>query len=519
MGILAHAQGDQRDALVEYDRAIRELERLRGRLMVEFRADFLEDKQVIYEDVVALCLDMEQPIQGLEYAERAKSRALLDLLAYRLDVSIQAREPRDGPLVEELLHLKAERDRLYRRWEVNEGFAVRGRTSSKEARSQVRQDVLALERHIEELWHTLLVRNADYARDAVLCQVRAEPIQPYLSPETVLLEYFIVRGELVAFLVTAEQVRARRLRVDLARVRHLIQLLWLNLRTVPLSTSSRLSGLASNARGLLRQLYGFLLAPLHDALSLYPHLIVVPHGPLHYVPFHALHDGREFLLERHLISYLPGASLLRYCRELRPAAADSVSIGHSYGGALPYTVQEARTVASILGGEAILEDKATPARLREMVANCRVLHLAAHGDFRPDNPLFSGLALSGGWLTTLDIFGLSLKASLVTLSACQTGRNVVAGGDELLGLMRAFLCAGVASLVLSLWAVEDRCTSELMEAFYKKLAEGRTKGESLRFAQLQLLKRQGDQKDATAGAFCHPYFWAPFFLVGDTGSL
>ena len=229
--------------------------------------------------------------------------------------------------------------------------------------------------------------------------------------------------------------------------------------------------------------------------------------------------GQEFLLERHLISYLPGASLLQHCKESRPVATDLVAIGHSYSGALPYTVQEAQTVSQILGGEAVLEDEATPARLREVASGCRVLHLAAHGDFRSDNPLFSGLALSGGWLTTLDIFALPLKASLVTLSACQTGRNVVAGGDELLGLMRAFLYAGVASLVLGLWAVEDRCTSELMQVFYKKLAEGRTKGEALRFAQLQLIKRQGDQKDAKANAYCHPYFWAPFFLVGDTGSL
>jgi CHAT domain-containing protein len=186
---------------------------------------------------------------------------------------------------------------------------------------------------------------------------------------------------------------------------------------------------------------------------------------------------------------------------------------------LPYTVQEARTIAGILGGEAMLEDKATPTRLREMAPNCCILHLAAHGDFRPDNPLFSGLALSGGWLTTLDIFNLPLKASLVTLSACQTGRNVVAGGDELLGLMRAFLYAGAASLVLSLWAVEDRSTSQLMEVFYSKLAEGRTKGEALRYAQLQFIKRQGNSEDTETGTFCHPYFWAPFFLVGDTGSL
>jgi len=515
LGALAQARGNLQEALVEYDQAIQALERLRGRLMVEFRADFLEDKQVIYEDVVALCLDLDQPVRGLEYAERAKSRALLDLLAYRLDLSIQARDPRDGPLIEELTHLRAERDRLYRRWEANERFTVRGQTSP----GGVRQDVLALEKRIEELWHRLLIRNADYARDAALCQVRAEPIQPYLSLETLLLEYYIARGEMVTFLVTAEEVHAQRLPVDLARVQRLIQLLWLNLRAVPRSNSSRVSRLASNARGLLEELHELLLAPLEDALAPYPQLIIVPHGPLHYLPFHALHNGRSFLLERHMTSYLPGASLLRYCKEARPVATDVIALGHSQGGTLSHTIQEARSIASIFGGQAVLEDEATPARLREMAADCHILHLAAHGDFRADNPLFSGLALSDGWLTTLDVFSLPLRASLVTLSACQTGRNVVAGGDELLGLMRAFLYAGAASLVLSLWAVEDRSTARLMEMFYTKLAEGWTKGEALRYAQLQFLKGPSDREKTETAPYFHPYFWAPFFLVGDTGPL
>jgi CHAT domain-containing protein len=120
-----------------------------------------------------------------------------------------------------------------------------------------------------------------------------------------------------------------------------------------------------------------------------------------------------------------------------------------------------------------------------------------------------GLALADGWLTTLDIFNWRLQASLVTLSACQTGRSVVAGGDELLGLMRAFLAAGAASLVASLWAVEDRSTALLMENFYRQLAAGAGKGAALRAAQLSLLD----------GAYVHPYYWAPFFLVGDAGPL
>ena len=185
---------------------------------------------------------------------------------------------------------------------------------------------------------------------------------------------------------------------------------------------------------------------------------------------------------------------------------------------MPFAAQEARSIADAFHGEALIEDLATSRRLTELAPTYRTIHLAAHGDFRPDNPLFSGLALEDGWLTTFDIFNLRLNASLVTLSACQTGRNVNSGGDELLGLMRAFLYAGAASLVLSLWPVEDRSTARLMEAFYAGLADGRSKAAALRQAQLQFIHQQAG-KEHLSELYAHPYFWAPFFLVGDGGPL
>jgi CHAT domain-containing protein/tetratricopeptide (TPR) repeat protein len=529
MGSMAHAHGDAQQALAEYDRAINELERMRGRLMIEFRADFLEDKQTVYEDVVALCLELDQPIQGLEYAERAKSRALLDLLAYRLDLSIHTRRAEDSGLAEELMRLRTQRDRVYRRWEASDELRVRG-SSPCDEQHEVRRDVLALEKRITELWHKLLIRNADYARDISLWQVHADQgpnVQSCLDPDTALVEYFCTHQQFVAFVVTADEVYARRLPLDIATVRRLAQLLRLNLKAVPRSQPRRIQHLLANAQGLLFKLYELLVAPLSDILAPYSHLCVVPHGPLHYLPFHALYDGHSYLLERYEISHIPAASLLRYCLPTKvgsstvgstrsaaqPATSGLLAFGHSYGGRLAHTVQEARTIASLLGGQAFVEEEATQERLERTGADYRALHLATHGDFRPDNPLFSGLVLADGWLTTLDAFDLHFNASLITLSACQTGQSVIGGGDELLGLMRAFLYAGTASLLLSLWVVEDRSAAQLMEAFYLKLAQGCRKGAALRHAQLQFINKQG------AGEYAHPYFWAPFFLVGDAGPL
>ncbi len=519
-GALAATAGAYDAGLAEYDQAIQALERLCGRLMVEFRADFVGDKERLYEDAVALCLEMGQPARGLAYCERAKSRALLDMLAHRLDLSIQARSDSDRPLVTELLALRAERDRLYRRWQIGEGmeqFSQRG--ASLGERYAVEQTVLDLEQRITDLWHRLLIRNADYARDAALWQVRTEPAQPYLDSETLLLEFYAIQGQLIVFLVTGSGVQARRLTASLAQVQQLLRLFWLNLATVPQSTAERTVALAGNTRGVLHKLHQLLLSPLQPELAHYARLIVVPHGVLHYLPFHALFDGSHYALEQHEISYLPGASLLRYCRE---AGADPhaqrtdhlLAVANSYGGRLPATAEEAASIAALWQGQLILDDAATVERVRALAPACRILHMAAHGDFRPDNPLFSGLALADGWLTTLDIFNLRLHASLVTLSACQTGRSVVGGGDELLGLMRAFLSAGAASLVTTLWEVEDRSTTQLMRRFYASLLAGATKGAALRAAQLSFV-RNHDVPDH----YCHPYFWAPFYLVGDAGLL
>jgi CHAT domain-containing protein len=516
LGAAALASGEPSEALDAFDRAIQAVERLRGSLMVEYRSGFVEDKEEIYQDAVRVCLDLDQAARGLEYAERAKSRALLDLVAYRLDLGIRVRAEADRPLVDQLLLLRSKRDRLYRRWEGQHDGSQRGRTLMEGEGSEAHQEVLDLEDQITKLWHQLLIRNADYAREASLHTVRTEQAQPYLAPDTVLIEYFVVRGQLVVFLVTADGVQSRRLESSLATIHPLLQLLWLNLRSVPGSSPDRLGALKANATGLLQQLYNHLLAPLADALDLYRRLTIVPHGPLHYLPFHALHDGEQYLLQRWEIHYLPGSSFVRYAAEAPGAGAGLLAVGHSDDGRLPHAVQEAGSVAELFQGHTLLEQQATLEELQRRAPSYRTLHLAAHGDFRPDNPLFSGLTLSGGWLTTLDIFTLHLNASLVTLSACQTGRNVVAGGDELLGLMRAFLCAGAASLVVSLWAVEDRSTAIFMTEFYRQLAAGEAKGVALRRAQVNFIHGEGA---AQGGVYGHPYFWAPFFLVGNAGPL
>jgi CHAT domain-containing protein len=537
LGTIAAEQGDRDQAMLDYDAAIEAMEHLRGRLMLEFRAAYVEDKQVVYEDAVLLCLDGEppgpRPAQALDYVERAKSRALLDLLAQRLDLRVQARAPADQPLLDELTRLRAQRDQLYRQWEGSEtrprGFPESPFMTRDAGYQQAQLAVAGLEKRITELWHTLLIRNADYARDAALWHTRSEPIQPLLAPDTLLLEYFVAREQWIVFLVTRDSVQSVRLAVDGQRLQHALRLLRMNMAVAPMTTTpAQLAQQEVALRRVLQRLYDDLIRPIAAHLvggpEGSPHLVIVPHGPLHYLPFHALHTGEGYLLETFEFSYLPSASFLHYCRassaggteRSRPAPERGprlVAFGHSANGQLPHAAAEAQAVAQRMGGLAFVEEEATKTRLAALApSGPDILHLAAHADFRADNPLFSGLMLADGWLTTLDIFDLKLPVTLATLSACQTGRSVVGGGDELLGLMRAWISAGAASLVLSYWPIEDMSAARLMDRFYTALAGGQSKRAALRAAQLELLA-------ADSSLHTHPYFWAAYFLVGDAGPL
>src|SRR5271154_4440646 len=135
--------------------------------------------------------------------------------------------------------------------------------------------------------------------------------------------------------------------------------------------------------------------------------------------------------------------------------------------------------------------------LREKGLQSRLIHIATHGKFRQDNPMFSGIRLGDAYLNLYDLYQLKLDAELVTLSGCATGMNVVTPGDELLGLIRGLLYAGAHSLLLTLWDVQDRSTAEFMTLFYRRLRDGEAKASALRGAMLDLRER-----------YPHPYYWA-----------
>jgi CHAT domain-containing protein/tetratricopeptide (TPR) repeat protein len=512
-GALAEQQHDYVQAYRHYAQAIDHLERLRGRIMVEFTANFLEDKLAPYEQIVTLLLTQLHATEtAWRYAERAKSRALVDLLANRIDLRVRPRHPADVVLVEELTALQAERSRLYRRQQSEQQMHTLGAVDvAAEAQARATAQTLnALGGRIEELWNTLLTHNADYERDGSAATVTLAQIQSRLGPDACLIEYFIAKEQLFVFLITAAQITAYPL-TAMNKVRPLLTFLQMSLDLAPRTPPARIPTLLPALQGLLHQLYDALIAPIRAALAPYREWIIAPHGPLHALPFHTLFDGGGYLLEAAVMSYTPSAAVWYFAQQQPVRGEGALILAHTQGGALPGRAVEGQQVQALTGGVCLLEEAATIAAVQQLAPTCRLLHLATHGRFQSDNPLFSGLHLADGELTTFDIFNLELSLSLVVLSACETARAKVSSGDELLGLSRAFLYAGAQSLLLSQWKVADHATQQLMGAFYRRLMQGATKGEALRDAQSALLRHAGEPYLA------HPFFWSAFFLLGNAG--
>ena len=152
-----------------------------------------------------------------------------------------------------------------------------------------------------------------------------------------------------------------------------------------------------------------------------------------------------------------------------------------------------------------LSRDATVQVLRDVGSSSRLIHIATHGVFRRDNPLFSSVRLADSYLTMYDLYQMRLPVELLALSGCATGLSVVAAGDELLGLMRGILFAGARSLLLTMWNVYDRSTSRFMASFYTHLRQHPDGAVALQKAMRELRER-----------YPHPVYWAPFMLVGKS---
>jgi tetratricopeptide (TPR) repeat protein len=506
LGRAMRARSEPERAYAAYREATDALERVRSELQPgELRISLVSDKTDVYQQLVLLCLDRSAVAEALQHAERAKSRAFAERLAGSVDLTVdpQVIGTTDAALLNRMRQLRNELVWLYSRLSDGEASAARRReVSVREA------ELTRLHRRLQPASRpqavALGIGGAVGEAAATMAALRR-----HLPAGTVVLEYFQAGDELVLFVFDARRLTAYRLG-PVEQVVTLVDRFRFQIAKFGLGEDyvrDHSEAMLVNVNRLLVELYAILIGPCADDLVDARQIVVVPHGALHYLPFHALVDpaGRP-LVERVEVAYAPSATVLASCYE-RPSIREG--LGHRLlvgvpDKAIPQVAGEIEALERLVGPATVLfGDAATEQAFRRHAPEADVIHIASHALFRQDNPLFSAVRLADGWLSLYDLYSLRLRASLVTLSACETGLNDVLAGDELVGLARGFFQAGTASVVVSLWPVDDATTARLMQRFYTHLEAGMGPALAMRRAHTDLRRH-----------YPHPYYWAPFLVIG-----
>ena len=481
-GRLSHKQGQIEAAASFFEAAIADIERLRVTIQAEtFLTAFLADKTDVYAALIALRLEQNDLPAAFALVENARSRTLVEMMLGSLNAT-------STETVENFPEIRADLNILYNQ--------LLGDGEQRGSFAQLSEQAGRLERQLA-LAHKI-------APDNRPGDMTLEPISGERDTDVTLVTYYALDDELLAFVTDHRQQLVR----DIGRlktVQSLVERLRIQLERFNgqrhLSDRHR-AQLLRSTRQVLHQLYEATFAAVAPFVK-HDKVVIVPHGVLNRVPFHALFDGDRYLLDGYEISYAPGVVAFRVCQQRPAPGSDDIAVfGVSDPNLVAVSAETSAIAAQFPASRTYLDQAATGAQFQQSAQTVQWLHIASHGLFRQDNPAFSALKLHDEWVTAQDILALNIPASLVTLSACESARSRVVGMDEAIGLPRAFLAAGASACIVSQWRVDDAISAEMMPILYKNLRAMPT-ATALRAAQLTMRER-----------YPHPFYWAPFILTG-----
>lgn len=505
LGHIHEQAGNAHKAKRSFTAADATIERVQRGLTITLRPGFLEDKGEALRGLMRLHLAENDIACAFDTLERTKSQALLGYLANRQHLHWNNEQPEAQILIEELQRLRGEHHWYYN-LAHNLPSAEEGRMAVSNP-DQALSELAIRERKMRAISERLYLLSAEDS----MTQVRApslEEIQAHLADDTLMIEFYSDGCNWWAFTVDAKTVQVHALSIETPALDSLLKQLQFNI-----SCALKSGAEAPAARSLTtlfmrtaKTLGDALIAPLATRLANHRQLVIVPYGALHYLPFHLLYDGAGYLVERCETVIIPSASLLTRRSPRRSGGARVLA--HPWDGRLTYVHGEAEMVQRLFGGQTYMDSAAN----REALAGApsQILHIAAHGEYRIDQPDLSYIQLADGQLYTDDLLQHDLSYELVTMSACETGRANVSASDELIGLGRGFLYAGAGALIASLWRIDDGITVQIMEQIYRSLRAGRSKAAALRQAQQDIIQNQPQ---------LHPAFWGAFQLIGDASPL
>ena len=533
------------DARQAFDEAIAAIEIIRGQLAggEQERERFFENKLSPYKAMVQLLVTRNEKGAALAYAERAKSRVLLDVL-------------RSGKvnIARAMTSAEQEQERASNARVVSINSQIYNESSRRQPDATVLANLKAQQekaRRDYEAFYTSL-----YAAHPELRIQRgeAQPVNEkdiaelLVNANTALLEYVITDEKTYLFVATRnDDAKQGALSLESYVINVSRKQLVEQVQNFRRQLATRNMGFLESARGL----YDLLVKPAQGQLRNTTNLVIVPEAELWELSFQALQSAQDrFLVEDYAISYAPSLTVLREMIRVRKdklnqAASDAslLAIGNpshernaikrvkaTYRdqelNPLPEAEKEVKLIALLYGAtqsKIYIGAEAREDRVKAEASHFSILHFATHSVFNDTSPMYSQIVLSqnelatdeDGLLEAWEIMKMTLNAKLVVLSGCETARGRAEGGEGVIGLTWAFFVSGSPTTVVSQWKVDSGSTTELMLEFHRNMKSKMKEGEhevgaakALRAAELKLLRMN---------QFHHPFYWAAFIVVGDGG--
>lgn len=500
MGLTSETDNKLLKALEFYDRSIEIRDKMRASARLEEIKTGLSAPPVdAYKHAAALRMQLGEPARAFELSERARARTLLDQLA---NLRLRPKQKASAELRREEQTLRSQIIGLEKKLILEHSRA--GSSFDRAVVTSIQSELDRTRGEYEKLLVRLKLADPDYASLRAVDTLKLPDVQALISKDTTLVSYFLTQGKTLAFILTQDSFHAFAIDATEAELKREID--WFR----------QFADVNGRAPECLKRLYEKLMLPLERYIKTHS-VGIIPHGVLNYLPFAALTDGQQYFGERHAVYYLPSASVLRFIqrrggpvRNSIMAVAQSRATGHPD---LRYADEEVAAIANLFHTKPLATGQVSKEALLKQAGDYHVLHIAAHGELDPSNPLFSRIWLapdenSGGALAVHEVYDMTLtQTDLIVLSACDTQLGAQSQGDDIVGLNRAFIYAGASTVIASLWTVDDRATCLLMRSFYTHLKRGNGKAEALRKAQSE-----------TRRQYPSPYYWAAFVLTGDAGS-
>lgn len=464
----------------------------------------------VYSALAAVYIEQNKFGQAFETLERGRAKTFSDLLATR-----ELKDRKSKIKIDQIEDLKRQLNAL-RIQQINlTSTSINDITSQSSELLESR--IWEINQHCLELINEL--RQSDPERGSLLTvdPPGLREIQNLLSNDTTLIEYthvgdYFVRGkncnDLWIFVINSNSVYFHPVDVSISDLR-------ITIEEYARQVSDKYSNLEEVYK-VANILYNWLIKPIEN-LCTTKTVIIVPWESMFKIPFCGLisNDNNPFGLYKNLVM-APSAGVYQYLIKKRSSSRNTLFAVGNPRGDFPGAISEAEKIAELFENKIVkVGSDATKSLIKSdfsTLGSPDIIHFDCHGLFDEDFPEFSCLELApevdnNGRLEMHEIFDLNWKGvSLVTLSACSSGKGILGAGDDLIGLTRGFMFAGAPSVLCSLWNVDVKATRALMINFYENYISGMSKSDALRNAQKIIRKKEN---------WTHPYYWSAFTLWGD----